>query len=89
MYSQNERFYFLDDEIEIDEMEYDPSLETYFYPCPCGDRFQISLEELLDGEEVAKCPSCSLTIRVIYSPSDLDGMDSDFSDLSDSEDDEI
>ena len=30
------------DEIEIEDFEYDPDLKTYFYPCPCGDRFQIT-----------------------------------------------
>ena len=30
------------DEIEIEDMEYDEETETYYYPCPCGDRFQIS-----------------------------------------------
>lgn len=54
------------DEIEIEDMEYDDETETYFYPCPCGDRFQITKEELESGEEVATCPSCSLIIRVIY-----------------------
>jgi diphthamide biosynthesis protein 3 len=28
-------------------------------------------EELADGEEIAHCPSCSLTIRVIYNPEDF------------------
>ena len=32
----------LHDEIEIEDFEYDPELETYFYPCPCGDQFQIT-----------------------------------------------
>ncbi len=36
------------------------------YPCPCGDRFLITPEELEFGEEVATCPSCSLIVRVIY-----------------------
>ena len=22
----------------------------FYYPCPCGDKFQISIDELLDGE---------------------------------------
>lgn len=57
------------DEIEIEDMEYDDEFEMYYYPCPCGDKFQISKEELQDGEDVARCPSCSLIIRVIY---DLD-----------------
>ena len=30
------------DEIEIEDMEYDEDTETYYYPCPCGDRFQIT-----------------------------------------------
>ncbi|KAF8564526.1 hypothetical protein P879_09529 [Paragonimus westermani] len=59
------------DEIEIEDMEYDQELETYFYPCPCGDQFQITKEDLLSGNDVAQCPSCSLYIRVIYDSSVL------------------
>ncbi|VDL95382.1 unnamed protein product [Schistocephalus solidus] len=59
----------LHDEVEIEDMEYDEEEETFFYPCPCGDRFQITKEELESGEDIARCPSCSLMIRVIY---DLD-----------------
>ena len=54
------------DEIEIEDMTYDPDLEIYHYPCPCGDRFQITIADLRDGEEIAVCPSCSLMIRVIF-----------------------
>ncbi|KAB0804213.1 hypothetical protein PPYR_01183 [Photinus pyralis] len=54
------------DEIEIEDFEYDEEEEMYYYPCPCGDRFCISKEELLAGEEVATCPSCSLIVKVIY-----------------------
>ncbi|KAL3288308.1 hypothetical protein HHI36_002756 [Cryptolaemus montrouzieri] len=57
------------DEIEIEDFEFDEEEEIYYYPCPCGDRFQISKEELLAGEEIATCPSCSLIVKVIY---DLD-----------------
>lgn len=37
------------DEVEIEDFEYDEESETYFYPCPCGDQFQITKvrEELL------------------------------------------
>lgn len=59
------------DEIEIEDMTYDPALQTYTYPCPCGDRFQISIDDLRDGEEIAVCPSCSLMIRVIFDVDDL------------------
>lgn len=30
------------DEVEIEDFEYDPETETYYYPCPCGDQFEIS-----------------------------------------------
>jgi diphthamide biosynthesis protein 3 len=30
------------DEVEIEDFEYDEDSETYYYPCPCGDRFQIT-----------------------------------------------
>ncbi|KAL7746293.1 Diphthamide biosynthesis protein 3 [Sorochytrium milnesiophthora] len=59
------------DEIEIEDFDYDEDLETYFYPCPCGDKFQITKEELMDGEEEARCPSCSLVLRVIYDRDDF------------------
>jgi len=59
------------DEVEIEDFDYDEELETYFYPCPCGDRFEITKEELELGEEVATCPSCSLVIRVIYDQEDF------------------
>lgn len=55
------------DEVEIEDMTYDETLQTYFYPCPCGDQFQIALADLQDEEtDIAVCPSCSLMIRVIY-----------------------
>ncbi|KAJ2490520.1 Diphthamide biosynthesis protein 3 [Coemansia sp. RSA 2050] len=65
------------DEIEIEDMEFDEESFTYYYPCPCGDRFEITLDELKDGDDVAKCPSCSLLIRIIYDPDDLPGDDDD------------
>lgn len=59
------------DEIEIEDFEYDEDDETYYYPCPCGDQFQITKAELLAGEEEATCPSCSLVVKVVYDKDDL------------------
>ncbi|OJD17390.1 diphthamide biosynthesis protein 3 [Emergomyces pasteurianus Ep9510] len=59
------------DEIEIEDMTYDPTLQIYHYPCPCGDRFEIGIADLRDGEEIAVCPSCSLMVRVIFDLDDL------------------
>lgn len=54
------------DEIEIEDMTYDPTLQIYHYPCPCGDKFEIGINDLRGGEDIAVCPSCSLMIRVIF-----------------------
>lgn len=59
------------DEIEIEDFDYNEEEEIYYYPCPCGDKFQISKGELRDGDEIAHCPSCSLIIRVIYDQEDF------------------
>ncbi|POS74755.1 diphthamide biosynthesis protein 3 [Diaporthe helianthi] len=60
------------DEVEIEDMTYDETLQTYHYPCPCGDRFEIALADLQDeSNDIAVCPSCSLMIRVIYEVDDL------------------
>ena len=32
------------DEIEIDDMDWDEELRSFLYPCPCGDKFRISLD---------------------------------------------
>jgi len=54
------------DEIEIEDMTFDSTLQIYHYPCPCGDRFEIGISDLRDGEDIAVCPSCSLMIRVVF-----------------------
>ena len=56
------------DEIEIEDMAWDDEKRVYHYPCPCGDRFEISRRQLAECEDIAICPSCSLIIRVIYDP---------------------
>lgn len=54
------------EEVEIEDMTYDAALDIYHYPCPCGDRFEICLADMRDGEDIARCPSCSLEILVIF-----------------------
>ena len=56
------------DEIEIEDMVWDEGGQVYHYPCPCGDRFEISKKQLAAYEDIATCPSCSLIIRVIFDP---------------------
>ncbi|KAH9535505.1 hypothetical protein CY35_17G056700 [Sphagnum magellanicum] len=61
------------DDVEIEDMEWNEEMQAFTYPCPCGDLFQITKEDLKMGEEIARCPSCSLYITVIYNLEDFQG----------------
>ncbi|KAK4533541.1 hypothetical protein CCYA_CCYA17G4423 [Cyanidiococcus yangmingshanensis] len=54
------------DDVEIEDMSFDEAEQKYTYNCPCGDLFVLTVAEMRRGEQIAKCPSCSLRIRVIY-----------------------
>ena len=61
------------DQVEIEDMKYDPDRKVFLYDCPCGDKFRVRLDKLLketeekeDGEIIVKCPSCQLRIKVIF-----------------------
>ncbi|KZP06705.1 zf-CSL-domain-containing protein [Athelia psychrophila] len=73
------------DEIEIEDMVWDAEKSVYHYPCPCGDRFEISRGQLANYEDVATCPSCSLIIRVIFDPLDFEDEEPEEEDESQSE----
>ncbi len=61
------------DEVEIEDLAYNAATRVFSYPCPCGDKFQLSAADLLAGEDVAPCPSCSLRIRIVLDPDTLEG----------------
>ncbi len=63
------------EEVEIEDMRFDAMTGVLTYPCPCGDKFSITLDELFDGEEIATCPSCTLRIRVVCDDDALDKLD--------------
>ena len=54
------------EDVPLEDFRYEEDEGMYYYTCPCGDLFEISLEELHEGEDVALCPSCSLKVRVIF-----------------------
>ena len=58
---------------------YQPLCVCLFYVPyqPCGDKFFITLDDLLSGEDIARCPSCSLLLRVIAA--DLEDLEKRFS----------
>ncbi|KAK9900154.1 zf-CSL-domain-containing protein [Cystobasidium minutum MCA 4210] len=60
------------DEIEIEDMTWDEVKQVYHYPCPCGDRFEITRPQLAEGYDVGQCPSCSLLIRIIFDQMDFE-----------------
>jgi hypothetical protein len=33
--------------VNIEEFEFDEELQTFFYPCPCGDKFLITMVRIL------------------------------------------
>lgn len=42
------------DEVEIEDFEYDEDTETYYFPCPCGDKFAITtVSNGANGSQVA------------------------------------
>ena len=38
--SEDENIY---DVIEIEDLDFDKRMKTFYYPCPCGDRFAITI----------------------------------------------
>jgi diphthamide biosynthesis protein 3 len=65
------------EEVEIEDFSFDPKTGEYTYPCPCGDIFKVTLEELWDGEDIARCPSCTLFVQIIYDEDDLPALPED------------
>ena len=76
------------EEIEFEDLDYNPQTQIYTYPCPCGDKFTISLEALWDWEDIATCPSCTLRIEIIYDEEDLPPLRNDDDSDDDDEDEE-
>ena len=60
------------EEVNLDDMKWDLELEAFTYECPCGDLFQITIEDMENGEDIAYCPSCSLVVYVEYDDDVLD-----------------
>lgn len=65
------------DVVAFEELEFDEDEQLYTYQCPCGDLFEITQDELDAGERIAKCPSCSLRLKVLMPGDDQSGDDPD------------
>jgi len=60
------------EEVDLIDMELEEEGTVFRYPCPCGDKFFITIDELLENEDKAKCPSCSLILKVKYDANELE-----------------
>lgn len=45
-------------QVEIEDMEWNDELQAFTYQCPCGDLFQITLDELAAGGRLACARPC-------------------------------
>ncbi|CAJ1027437.1 CSL zinc finger containing protein, putative [Leishmania lindenbergi] len=52
------------EEVQLSEMTLEDGVLRF--PCPCGDLFELLLEDFFAGNDVAQCPTCSLTIKVLF-----------------------
>lgn len=59
------------DHMDIVDFTYNKENKLFTYPCPCGDVFIIGVEDLLNGETIARCDSCSLLVFVVYCKEDI------------------
>ncbi|GFE55899.1 zinc finger containing protein, putative [Babesia ovis] len=58
--------------IRLSDCHYDEALKVFYYMCPCGDLFEFSLTQLMEGNLVSECPSCSLRVRIALEEGDLE-----------------
>ncbi|KAI8320747.1 DnaJ-domain-containing protein [Martensiomyces pterosporus] len=58
------------DEVDLDDMDFDEQTLAYSYPCRCSGNYIISEDDLEAGRDMAPCSDCSLKIRVLYEAAD-------------------
>ncbi|ORX44301.1 dnaJ-like protein subfamily C member 24-like protein [Piromyces finnis] len=56
----------INEEIDLDDMEFDEEEETYFSECRCGGIYKITIDDLENNVNVISCDICSLKIKVLY-----------------------
>ncbi|KAK3813988.1 MAG: hypothetical protein J3Q66DRAFT_345329 [Benniella sp.] len=60
----------VNEDIDLDDMEFDEDAETYSSPCRCSGEFVISVKELELGVDTVTCSTCSLIVRIHYEAAD-------------------
>ncbi|XP_040184262.1 dnaJ homolog subfamily C member 24 [Rana temporaria] len=57
------RSYHVDNQVSLEEMEWEDDMEFYCYTCRCGGKYSLT-EEDLEQSLLVNCDSCSLIIEV-------------------------
>ncbi|KAF9965491.1 Diphthamide biosynthesis protein 4 [Mortierella alpina] len=56
----------VNDDIDLDDMDYNEDSGAYSAPCRCSGEYVISEEELELGVDTVVCSTCSLIVRIHY-----------------------
>ncbi|KAF9556476.1 Diphthamide biosynthesis protein 4 [Mortierella alpina] len=56
----------VNDDIDLDDMDYNEESSTYSAPCRCSGEYVISEDELELGVDTVVCSTCSLIVRIHY-----------------------
>ncbi|KAG0360282.1 Diphthamide biosynthesis protein 4 [Podila minutissima] len=62
----------VNDDIDLDDMDYDEESSVYTSPCRCSGEYIISEDELELGVDTVVCSTCSLIVRIHYEVADDD-----------------
>ncbi|KAF9377189.1 Diphthamide biosynthesis protein 4 [Podila verticillata] len=62
----------VNDDIDLDDMDYDEESSIYTSPCRCSGEYIISEDELELGVDTVVCSTCSLIVRIHYEVADDD-----------------
>ncbi|KAJ3339959.1 Diphthamide biosynthesis protein 4 [Gonapodya sp. JEL0774] len=62
----------VNEEVDLDAMEYDEDSSMFTHPCRCGSHYSITEEMLERGEDSVQCGGCSLRIKVAYEQVEVD-----------------
>ncbi|KAJ1939386.1 hypothetical protein FBU59_004142 [Linderina macrospora] len=73
--SQNRARGVVQDEIDLDDMDFDEGALVYSYPCRCSGQYTIHEDDLEAGRDMAPCSDCSLKVRVLYEVADDEDED--------------
>ena len=65
----------VDEEIVFADLKFDEANEMYWYPCRCGDRYEMESDDLLDGSFDLECMSCSFSMHLKLAEGDFDEED--------------